>query len=205
MPKLLFARPAQDSTEERQVRKLASSRHAPGDWIRRAKMIVLSWQGLRTTAIATQLHCHPQTVRERLSVFNTGGLNGLGDRPGAGRKRRINETERSVLVSLVAKVPPGRLVRQPDGSLGPQDEAREEEPAHWTLNTLTAAVRARGLKIARSQVRCILLAEGVPWRQTHSWARSTDPDFRSKEPRSSRSIPARQRTGRPSASTSSDQ
>ena len=39
MPKLLFARPAQDATEERQVRKLAGSRHARGDWIRRAKMI----------------------------------------------------------------------------------------------------------------------------------------------------------------------
>jgi hypothetical protein len=45
--------------------------------------------------------------------------------------------------------------------LGPQDEAREEEPAHWTLNALTQAARARGLKIARSQVRRILLAEGV--------------------------------------------
>jgi transposase len=205
MPKLLFARPAQDATEERQVRKLATSRHAPGDWIRRAKIIVLSWQGLRTSAIATELHCHPQTVRERLSAFNNCGLDGLGDRPGAGCKRRITETERSLLVSLVARTPPGRLVRQPDGSLGPQDEAREEEAAHWTLNALTQAARARGLKIARSQVRRILLAEGVPWRQTHSWAKSTDPDFRSKEPRSSRSPPAHLRTRRPFASTNLDQ
>ena len=41
MPKLLVARPPQDATEERQVRKLVGSRHAPADWIRRAKMIVL--------------------------------------------------------------------------------------------------------------------------------------------------------------------
>ncbi len=46
MPKLLFARPAQDAPEERQVRKLASSRHAPADWIRRATMIVLQLAGL---------------------------------------------------------------------------------------------------------------------------------------------------------------
>jgi transposase len=143
------------------VRKLAGSRHAPADWIRRATMIVLSWQGLRTTALAAQLRCHPQTVRERLSAFNIRGLDGLGDRPGAGRKRRITETERSTLVALVAPTPPGRLVRPSDGSLGPQDEAHEEEPAHWTLNALTAAARTRGLKIARSQVRRILLAEGV--------------------------------------------
>ena len=35
MPKLLFARPPQDATdEERQIRKLAGARHAPADWIR---------------------------------------------------------------------------------------------------------------------------------------------------------------------------
>ncbi len=133
MPKLLFGRPAQAATEERQVRKLASSRHAPGDWIRRAKLMVLSWQGLRTTAIATELPCHPQTVRERLNAFNTRGLDGLGDRPGAGRKRRMTEAERSTLVSLVAQVPPGRLVRQPDGSL----QRYAEELSHHT-GTATA-------------------------------------------------------------------
>jgi transposase len=161
MPKLLVARPAQDASEERQVRKLANSRHAPGDWIRRAKILVLSWQGLRTTAIATELHCHPQTVRERLQAFNTRSLDGPGDRPGAGRKRRITEAQRSILVSLVAHMPPGRLVRQPDGSLGPQDEAREEEPAHWTLSRADGRCAGTRLKIARSQVRRILLAEGI--------------------------------------------
>lgn len=161
MPKLLFARPPQDATEERQVRKLALSRHAPADWIRRAKRIVLSWQGLRTCAIAAELSCHPQTVRERLLAFNACGLDGLGDRPGAGRKRRITEAERSTLVALVAWLPPGRLVLQSAGSLGPQEEAHEEEPAHWTLTALTEAAKPQGIQIKRSQVRRILLAEGV--------------------------------------------
>jgi hypothetical protein len=43
MPKLLFARPPVDAAEERQIRKLAGARHAPGDWIMRAQMIVASW------------------------------------------------------------------------------------------------------------------------------------------------------------------
>lgn len=194
MPKLLVARPPQDATEERQVRKLAGSRHAPADWIRRAKMIVLSWQGLRTRAIAAELSCHQQTVRERLLAFNAHGIDGLGDRPGAGRKRRITETERSTLVALVAFLPPGRLVMQSDGSLGPQDEAHEEEPAHWTLNALTEAAQQHGIQIRRSQVRRILQAEGVPWRQTHAWAKSTDRNFAPKGPPSSRS--PRTRPGR---------
>jgi hypothetical protein len=45
MPKLLFARPPCDAAEEWHVRKLAGARHAPGDWIRRTRMITLSWQG----------------------------------------------------------------------------------------------------------------------------------------------------------------
>ena len=48
MPKFLYARPPCDEAEERTIRKLAGARHAPGDWIRRAKMIVLSWQGQHT-------------------------------------------------------------------------------------------------------------------------------------------------------------
>ena len=68
MPKLLAARPPTDGSEEHQVRRLARSAHAPADWVVHAKMIVASWDGLRTNAIAAALGCHPQTVRERSSL-----------------------------------------------------------------------------------------------------------------------------------------
>jgi hypothetical protein len=54
MPKLLCARAPQDAAEEQKVRKLANSRHAPGDWIMRARMIARSWDGRRTKAIAEE-------------------------------------------------------------------------------------------------------------------------------------------------------
>ena len=57
MPKLLFARPPADAVEERKIRKLAGARHAPADWIRRAQIIALSWDGLRVPAIAQALGC----------------------------------------------------------------------------------------------------------------------------------------------------
>ena len=193
----MFARPSQDATEDRQVRKLAGSRHAPADWIRRAQMIVLRWQGLRTRAIAAERSCHQQPVRERLLAFNAYGLDGRGDRAGVGRKRRISEAERSRLVGLVAWLPPGRLVLQSAGSLGRQDEAPEEEPAHWTLTALTEAAQQQGIQIKRSQVRRILLAQGVPWHQTHSWANSPARTFGPTGPPSSRSTPTR--PGRPGA------
>lgn len=133
MPTLLSARPPQDAVEERQVRKLAGSRHAPGDWIQRARMIARSWDGLRTTAIARELRCHPQTVRQRLARFNAAGVDGLGDRPGAGRKPRLTEAERSALVALARSTPPGRPIQWPTGTLTPVDP-RPEAPAHWTLD-----------------------------------------------------------------------
>ena len=184
MPKLLQARPPHDDAEERTVRKLAASRHAPGDWIMRAKMIALSWDGWRTTTIAVELQCHPQTVRERITHFNAEGVDGLGDRPGAGRTPRLTEDARSRIVALVATVPPGRLTRHADGRLEAEDT---DAAARWTLDTLVEVLNAQGVQVKRSHVRRILRAEGVQWRNTRSWATSTDPDFVPKGRQSSRS------------------
>jgi transposase len=189
MPKLLQARAPRDDAEERVIRKLAASRHASGDWIKRAKMIAFSWDGWRTTAIAAELQCRTQTVRERIDRFNAEGVDGLGDRAGAGRKPRLAQTDTSRIVALVATPPPGRLQRRSDGSLEPEDA---DAQAHWTLDALVEAAHILGIQVERSQVRRILLAEGVRWRKPRSWATSTDPDFVPKGQRSSHSIPTRQ-------------
>lgn len=47
MPRLLFARPPADETEQCKVLKLAGARHAPADWIHRAQIIELSWTRMR--------------------------------------------------------------------------------------------------------------------------------------------------------------
>lgn len=192
MPKLLHARPPRDDKEAGQVRKLAGSRHGPGDWIRRAKMIARSWAGLRTSAIAAALGCHQATVRERITRFNAEGLDGLGDRPGAGRRPRLTEAERSTLVALARSTPAGRPVQRPDGTLTAADD-RPQAPAEWTVDRLVAAAGERGIVIRRSQVRRILLNEQVRWRRTRSWITSTDPGFAPKGPGSSAST----RTRRP--------
>jgi hypothetical protein len=117
MPKLCHARAPTDPAEAAQIRKLAQSHHAPYDCKQRAQMIALSWEGLRTGEIACHLRCHPQTVRERFERFNAEGVEGLTNRPGAGRKARLTERDRSQLIALVAQPPPGRPVRLADGQL----------------------------------------------------------------------------------------
>ena len=157
MPKHVSARAAQDEREERQVRKLAGSQHAPADWKFHAQIVVESWAGKTPQAIALVLHCYPQTVRLHLTRFNAQGVNGLGMREGAGCKPRLTERERSQILALVKQPPPGRLERYADGSL----EAREEEgPAQWSLDALTQAAHAAGIQVERSQIRRIYLREG---------------------------------------------
>src|SRR4051794_22367582 len=207
MPKLLFARPPLDAVEERKIRKLAGARHAPADWIGRAQIIALSWDGRRVPAIAAALGCspkavryRPKAVRYRLARFAADGLDGLGDRPGVGRTPRISQAQRSQLIALVASPPPGRGVRDSAGELVAADPGG---PAVWTLDALTAAARAAGIDIARSQVRRILLAEGVRWRRPRSWATSADPEFGPKERGSWSTTSTRRRTPRSSPPTSS--
>jgi transposase len=139
-----------------------------------------SWEGLRTAEIACHLRCHPQTVRERFERFDSEGLDGLTNRPGAGRKARLTELERSKLIALVAQTPPGRPVRQADGQLVADHPT---EPTHWSLDALVSAAHQQGITIQRSQVRRILLKERVRWRQVRSWAVSKEPNFVPKEQR----------------------
>jgi transposase len=193
MPKFLRARPPLDDSEARKIRRLAGARHAPADWSGRARIVALSWDGLAVPAIAAQASWHENTVRRWLHRFNADGIDGLGDRPGAGRKRRITEAQRSAIIALARSAPPGRLARDGAGELSAE---REDGPAEWTLDTLAQTARQAGIQVGRSQVRRILLAEKVRWRRTRSWATSTDPEFAPKEPRSWSSTPPRRRAPR---------
>src|SRR4030095_15102205 len=146
--------------------------------------------------MARELGCHPQTVRERLTRFNAEGVDGLGDRPGPGRPPRLTEDERSQVVALARRRPPRAIIRPPDGTLAP---AATDADAEWSLDAWVAAAQGHGIQIGRSQVRRILLQEGVRWRGIHTWAESNDPDFVPKGRPSSRSTPRRPRTARRSA------
>ncbi len=201
MPKILRVRAPRDEKEEKQVRKLAASRHGPADWILHARMVARSWDGERVEAIARELQCNPQTVRRRLHRFDALGIEGLGERPKSGRPRRLTVEDDSQLIALVRQAPPGRLVTQRDGTMVARDEEGE---AKWSLNALAQAAKEAGMRVKRSQIRTILLREGVRWRQTHSWGTPRDKDFVPKERRSSAITPSHRRARRPSVLTNSD-
>ncbi|MFC5144631.1 helix-turn-helix domain-containing protein [Streptomyces aureoversilis] len=138
-------------------------------------MVELSWDGETVPVIAYELCCSEKTVRRWLHRFNQAGHEGLEDLGGQGRKPRITQVELSHIIALASSAPPGRLEVQPDGEL---EAADESGPPLWTLDTLAQVARQDGIEIGRSQVRRILLDEGVRWRHTRSWTRSQDPDSR---------------------------
>jgi transposase len=136
--------------------------------------VARSWDGERVEAIAQELDCSPQTVRRRLHRFDAEGIEGLGDRPKAGRPRRLTAEDDSRIIALARATPPGKLERLSDGSL----DAREEQgAAQWSLDALAQAAKEAGIQVKRSQIRRICLHEGVRWRRTHSWGTSDDKDF----------------------------
>ena len=136
-------------------------------------------------------------MRTRCAAGCTGSTplasTGWATSPVRGRKRRITEAERSAIIALARSVPPGRLDRDAAGELSADDE---RGPAQWTLDTLAQAARDAGIRVGRSQVRRILLAEKVRWRRTRSWATSTDPEFAPKGPASWSFTPPRRRAPR---------
>jgi transposase len=184
----LYARPPTDPAEDRRLRKLAASRHAPASWIQRARIVTASWGGATVPEVAESLGCHAKTVYKWLHRFNAHGLGGLGDLPRPGAPRRLTEHERGRVIQLAGSTPPGRLHQGGEGLLAP---AQPEAPAHWTLDALAQAAQAEGIRVGRSQVRQILMREGARWRGTRSWATSTDPGFVPKEPASSPAPPPR--------------
>ena len=147
MPKQLTARLPLATREERQVRQLAHRAHAPADWIVHAQMVARSWDGLPPGLIAEELGCHLQTVRAHLHAFNERGRDGLGLKPGSGRKPRLREQERSTLLALVKVPPPGKPTDELTGELAAPAPQAEPE---WTLGTLTTAAQQRGIPVARS-------------------------------------------------------
>ena len=185
----LSARPPTDAVEERTLRKLASARHAPASLIQRARIVTGSWDGASVPDLAQRLGCHTKTVYKWLHRFNEAhGIGGLADLPRPGVPRRLTETERGRIIALARSAPPGRLHQGGEGLLAPD---QPEAPAHWTLDALAQAAQAEGIRVGRSQVRRILLAERVRWRRTRSWATSADPDFVPKGRRSSPATPPR--------------
>jgi transposase len=135
---LTAVRPPAGAWEEHAIRSLADGAGANA-WARRAQLVIAAWRGDSVTSIASDAGLTPHTVKRWLATFDERGVPGLMAQPGSGRRSRISDHDRDRIVAVAGK-------------------------RRWTLEALTAAVRAEGIGLSAGQLRKILIAAGVNWR-----------------------------------------
>jgi transposase len=161
-------------SEEAQIEKLAHSRTASARLVERASIIWLSSQGWWVPEIAEHLRINAETVRQWVKRFNEEGLDGLRDKPRAGRPATY--TAEQVAEVVAASLTNPQDLDLPFGS--------------WTLDRLAAYLtEQKGIPIKRSRIDEILIDEGLRWRTQETWfGERVDPDFAQKRGPSSRSL-----------------
>jgi transposase len=158
---MVFIRPLAES-ERRELKRLA--RHEVGRVSERIRMILLSSRGYSVPRIAEIFECDAATVRHWIARFAADGVEGLRDRPRAGRPRKADAAARE-------------LIRQ-------QVETPPAEAGYgfgfWTVVTLAAHLAACcRLHLSQATVRRALLALEFRWRRPRH-ALPKDPEAATK-------------------------
>jgi transposase len=145
---------------------LSQSRTAAARTVERAKIIWLASRGWRVPAIAREVRLNGDSVRLWLKRFNDDGLDGLRDRPRAGRPATYTAEQAGEVVALSLTDP--RSLDLPFAS--------------WTLDRLTAYLHeVKRIPMSRARIGKLLAAEGLRWRTQETWfGERVDPAFAEK-------------------------
>ena len=163
----IFVRPLTDAERERVEAGLRSS---DAFTLRRSQILLASARGERAPAIARQLGCDDQTVREAIHAFAASGLAAL--RPGSRRAKTIHRAFDAAgaerLRALLHHSP--RAFGHPTGL--------------WTLELAAEVSVAEGLtpeRVSGETIRATLRRLGVRWKRAKHWITSPDPEYARKK------------------------
>jgi transposase len=163
----IFVRPLTDA--ERQQLE-AGRRSSDAFVLRRCQILLASARGERAPAIARQLGCDDQTVREAIHAFNATGPAAL--RPGSRRAKTIH-----VAFSPAAAEHLRALLHQSPRTF-------DEPTSLWTLELAAEVSFAQGLtatRVSGETVRATLRRLGVRWKRAKRWITSPDPEYARKK------------------------
>src|SRR3954462_6077975 len=156
------------SAEER-ARLEAALRASDAFTVRRAQIVPASAEGRRPRAIARELRCATQTVRDGIRASNATGPEALS--AGSSRPRSaapvLGEAERGRLRAILHQSP----------------RAFGHARSTWTLALLAREAHEQGLSptvLSIETVRQALLRLGVGWRRAKRWLTSPDPAYAQK-------------------------
>jgi transposase len=163
----IFMRPP-SSDEQRQIK--AGLHSADALVLRRCQILLASARGERAPAIARQLGCNGQTVRNGINGFNAHGLAILTE--GSSRPHRLRTAFSAESAQRL-----GELLHRP-----PRDFGREQ--SCWTLAAAAQVSLEQGLIAAPTSVESVrraLQRLGTKWKRAKHWISSPDPQSQRKK------------------------
>ncbi len=145
------------SDEQRsELTRLASSRTLESRLVDRAKIILLSLDGIQNKDIAQRFGVRPNTITDIRKRFSKNGIQGLYDQPRSGKPKTYDESFRNKVLKLLESEPPSGH-------------------ASWD-----GPLIAEKLKTSTHAVWRLLRKEGIQLSRKRSWCISTDPQFVAK-------------------------
>jgi transposase len=165
----IFIRPLTDD-ERRQIK--AGLHSADAFVLRRCQILLASERRERAPAIARQLGCDGQTVRNVINGFNTQGLAVLQE--GSSRPHRLRTAFSADNAQRLSEL----LHRSP------RDFGREQ--TFWTLQVAAQVSFEQGLIAAPTSVESLrraLQRLGTNWTRAKHWITSPDPQYAVKKTR----------------------
>jgi transposase len=164
----IFVRPLSEK-EQQQVK--AGLRSADAFVLRRGPILLASARQERATAIARQLGCDDQTVRDVIKGFNTRGLAVL--QAGSSRPHRLHQAIADQDLPRLRE-----LMQRGPRSFG-------KPTSVWTLDLLAESCQQEGLTCARvsgETIRQAVLRLGESWKRAKHRISSPDPMYQQKKP-----------------------
>ncbi len=142
--------------ELRELKRIISARKSEQQLVFRAKIILLSREGLPNNEIAKKLKADVNIVGKWRRRFKKKGLEGLIDAPRSGRPQEYTIEDRNNILKLLEAPPP-------------------KGQSSWDGQAV-----AKQLGLSKDYVWRILRAEGIQLQRKRTWCVSTDPEFTSK-------------------------
>lgn len=143
-------------SQSKALRTLVAQRNAPAAVVRRARVILLSSDGVAGTEIANRLGITPQAVVGIRTRFRSTGVEGLPDRPRSGSGNRTPEALVAMIVERAMSAPP-------------------RGHSHWSTGML-----AKEFDVAKATVHKVLVRNDLKPHQTRTFKISRDPKFAAK-------------------------
>jgi transposase len=141
----------------------ARSKGRPAREVERARIVLLSGQGLPGPAIAERVGCSEPTVVLWRRRYAERGLAGLDDLPRPGKPPTIPAEVRDEILAITLTQPPAEL-----------------GASHWSSRLLAERMRKAGTKVSHATVARVWRKFGIQPHRLGTFKFSTDPELEAK-------------------------